>query len=187
MKYVLFLFLLAGFTKCQSVSSKSDNNSDSISATTQKAGLTGSGSAKGSEITVTLTGGPNAGTYTITSDESTCSMGLTGEKSFGNQFSQTGKTDKELSSVQLIATNYEEAKKGTNDFTSDFTFGSIMAGKNYSLNPAKNIGTGKLTITETGSARTATIEGTTKEGVGIKATITCRTTQVMENGQLKEK
>ena len=84
------------------------NNSDSkktdSTATTttdkpaDKPAVTESG---GTKMTVVLTGGANAGSYTASSAEATCSMGLTGEKSFGNQYSVSGKADNEFSSLQL--------------------------------------------------------------------------------------
>src|ERR1700753_4400215 len=72
--------------------------------------------AVGTAITVKLTGGANAGTFTATSAEPTCSMGLTGAKSFGNQYSVSGKKDNEFSSLQLIVDDYAAAKGGTTKF-----------------------------------------------------------------------
>ncbi len=183
MKYSLFLVVAALIVSCNSSSTKADNTSPD-NAAVQPASATDNG--KGTEITVNLTGGSNAGTYKVSSKESTCSMGLTGEKSFGNQYSETGKGEKELSSVQMIADNYGEAKKGTSNFNVQFGFGSLVNGSSYSLNPNKNSGSGKLTITENGSAKIATVEGKTKDGVGIKAVITCKTVQRMIGGELKE-
>jgi|GEM_PF-4254168 len=72
--------------------------------------------AVGTTITGKITGGPNAGSFLATSVDPTCSMGLTGPKSFGNQYSVSGKADNEFSSLQLIVDDYEAAKKGTDKF-----------------------------------------------------------------------
>lgn len=162
-------------------------NSAAPANTTQDAALAASSSsAGGSDITVTLTGGANAGTYTAHSKESTCSVGIAGEHAFGNQYSVEGKSNKEMSSVQVVADNYDEAKKGTDDFSATISFGKLLEGASYDLHPKNGVGTGTLTVTESGSGRTVTIEGKTKDGVGVKATITCKTAMVMVNGEMKE-
>ena len=129
----------------------------------------------GSEISVTLTGGSNAGTYTATSADPTCSEGLTGDKSFGNQYSAKGKADNELSTVQLIIDNKDDAKNGTNKFSLQVGFGKILGGKSYQINSGDNskAGSGTATLTESGSTKTVVVEGKTSDGVGISATITC--------------
>ncbi len=183
MKVSLFILVIALLASCGSATTKTGSlgttNASEVSAPAAD-------NSKGTEIAVTLTGGANAGTYKASSNESTCSMGLTGEKSFGNQYYVTGKGEKELSSVQVVADNYDEAKKGTRNFNMQFSFGDLPGGASYSLNPNSNLGTGTLTMTESGSAKSATIEGKTKEGVCIKAVITCKTVQKMVDGQLKE-
>jgi hypothetical protein len=105
--------------------------------------------AAGSEISVTLTGGANAGTYHVISKETTCSEGLTGDNSFGNQYSEKGKKDNELSSLQLIIDNKDAAKKGTNKFYLKVAFGKLLKGKSYEING----GTSFLTLSKTGSGK----------------------------------
>jgi hypothetical protein len=133
----------------------------------------------GSEITVTLTGGPNAGTYTVTSKDPTCSEGLTSDHSFGNQYSEKDRKDNELSTVQLVIDDKDAAKTGTTHFSLEVGFGKLLDGKSYSINtrndhsgrPAE--GSGKATLMESGGARTVVIEGKTADGVSISATIKC--------------
>lgn len=183
MKSVFLLLAAAALSPaCKGPAAKSD---PAPAAAVAHAAASDAGS-KGTHITVTLTGGPNAGTYQADSKESTCSMGLTGEKSFGNQYSVADKSGKELSSVQMIAEDYDEAKKGTDNFNIMIGFGKLFGGASYNLNPPKNDGTGKLTITEGGGGRTATVEGKTKDGVEIKAVIICNTIQRIVDGELKE-
>ncbi len=132
-----------------------------------------------SQMTVTLTGGKNAGTYAASSDEPTCSMGLTGERSFGNQYSVGGKADNEFSSLQLIVDDYEAAKAGTDKFYIKVAFGKRLVGAAYEINGSDNSiagkkqGSGKLTIIESGGSKTAHIEGKTDDGVSITADLTC--------------
>ncbi len=47
--------------------------------------------AKGTDITIVITGGANAGSYHIAVPVSTCSLGMTGDSSYGNQYSEEGK------------------------------------------------------------------------------------------------
>jgi hypothetical protein len=176
------------------------NNSDvkkiSDSATTstdkpvEKPAATGKG---GTQMNVTLTGGANAGSYTASSAEATCSMGLTGEKSFGNQYSVSGKADDEFSSLQLIVDDYEAAKAGTEKFYIKVAFGKRLMGNKYEINGSDNSiagkkqGRGKLTITETAGSKVAHVEGKTSDGVSIIADISCLSTLTMNNSQLQEK
>jgi hypothetical protein len=188
--FTLFLF------SCKNTSSKKPGETKATQQTTEsgnpadKPAASGSG---GTKMAVTLTGGANAGSFTASSAEATCSMGLTGEKSFGNQYSVSGKADNEFSSLQLIVDDYEAAKAGTQKFYFKVAFGKRLMGNKYEINGSDNSlagkkqGSGKLTITETGGSKLAHIEGKTSDGVGIVADITCITTLTMNNGQLQEK
>lgn len=136
--------------------------------------------AAATEITVTLTGGANAGTYTASSTEPTCSEGMAGEKSFGNQYSDGGKKDNELSSLQLIINDKDAAKSGTDKFYISVIIGKLMDGKRYFINGGVDFegltdkgGNGKATFTEAGGTKIVAVEGKTAAGVGISATIKC--------------
>ncbi|HET7117059.1 MAG TPA: hypothetical protein VFI29_11240 [Hanamia sp.] len=172
------LFLLScnnNGNKPAKTSGNGDSNPTSNPATND---APGSGAA-GTEINVTLTGGPNAGTYTATSADPTCSEGLTGDNSFGNQYSEKGKADNELSSLQLIIDDKDAAKKGTDKFYLKVAFGKILKGKSYEINGGTSFlempltGSGKATLMESGSIKTVVVEGKTADGVGISATIKC--------------
>jgi hypothetical protein len=191
-KTVAPLIALLILLSCNSSDSKKTN--DTISPATDKpADKPAIASSGGTQITVTLTGGANAGTYAATSAEATCSMGLTGEKSFGNQYSVSGKADNEFSSLQLIVDDYEGAKAGTEKFYIKVAFGKRLAGNAYEINGSDNSiagkkqGSGKLTIIESGESKVAHVEGKTSDGVSITADITCLSTISMQNGQLQEK
>lgn len=151
---------------------------DSASSSTSKPDAV-AGSTAGTEITVTLTGGANAGTYTATSVDPTCSEGLTGKKSFGNQYSVKGKADNEFSSLQLIIDDKDAAKKGTDKFYIKVAFGKLLRGKAYEINGGTSflalakMGSGKATLLESGATKTVVVEGKTADGVGISASIKC--------------
>lgn len=149
----------------------SSSNSSKESLSTEKSSSREQPAAMASEIKVTLTGGANAGIYTVTSANPTCSMGLTGKNSFGNQYSVEGKKANELSSVQMIIDDADAAKKGTDKFMITISFGELFKGKSYEIK--ENSGSGTATLSESGSTKTVSVEGKTKDGVGISATIIC--------------
>ena len=168
---ILFLF------SCNNTGNETNKNSgnqsvDAISGSASGATSTGN---KGSEISVTITGGPNAGIYHVITKDETCSEGLTGDNSFGNQYSANGKADNELSSLQLIIDDKNTAKQGTDKFSFMVSFGDLLKGKFYQINTRDNSneGSGKATLTESGSTKTVTIEGKTADGVVISATLKC--------------
>ncbi|MVM39893.1 hypothetical protein GO730_23580 [Spirosoma sp. HMF3257] len=134
----------------------------------------------GSVIKVIVTGGPNAGTYNLTSAETTCSRNATGANSFGNQYSTRAATG--LTSVQLIIGDAKKAASGsTSDCYLSIRFGKLIGGTKYEFGklPASfggedTGGKGTAGLSGSGNTTTSTIEGTTKSGVKIQVTIQCR-------------
>ena len=143
--------------------------------------------ADGSIIKVVITGGANAGTYNLTSTETTCSRNATGANSFGNQYSTRAKTG--LTSVQLVIGDAKKAASGgTGDCYLSVRFGDIMKGTKYEYGklPASFGGTdaggkGTASLSGSGNSTTSTIEGTTKAGVKLQVTIQCKS--VLDLGQ----
>jgi len=184
MKKIITIVITLFFLGCNGSSDHktTDNTFASKPATTSEAETATSGTA-GAEIFVTLTGGANAGTYHVISKDPTCSEGLTGDNSFGNQYSENGKADNELSSLQLIIDDKTAAEKGTDKFSISVGFGKLISGKTYNISTRtgdpgfKPSGSGKATLTKNGNAKTVVIEGKTPDGVGISAKIVCN--QVM--------
>jgi hypothetical protein len=166
------LFLLS----CSNDGNNANKTSGDESVDTASASVSNAG---GSDISVSITGGPNEGIYHVITKDPTCSEGLTGENSFGNQYSEINKADNELSSVQLIIDDKNAAKKGTDKFSISVGFGKISGGKKYDINTRDNNsglkkeGSGKATLTESGNTKTVVIEGKTADGVGISATLVC--------------
>lgn len=165
MKKIIIISTALLFLGCNSSNSNntSATSSDSTLPEVSKADATTSGTF-GSEISVTLSGGSNAGVYHVISKETTCSEGLTSDHSFGNQYSEDGKKDNELSSLQLIIDDKDAAQKGTNNFSISIGFGKIMGGKTYSINTRNKEGSGKATYSNTGGSKTVVIEGKTADG-----------------------
>lgn len=78
---------------------------------------------------------------------------------FGNQYSERGKTDKELSSLQLLVDDYDAAKRGTEQFYLKVAFGKTLVGNKYEISGSTNSmagakqGKGRLTLTENGGKK----------------------------------
>ncbi|WP_435356096.1 hypothetical protein [Emticicia sp. SJ17W-69] len=149
--------------------------------------------AQNSIIKLIMVSGPNAGNYTANSDKTTCSCGLTGEKSFGNQFSQKVAKDNDFSSLQLIVDDKDAALKGTNNFYIKVAFGKILVGKKYEIDGrnsgigfTKKMGKGICTLTKHGKSYDAHIVGETSDGVKIDATLVCNKTMFKKNEQYIE-
>ena len=180
MKKIFIATAIIFLTACNtSENQKPANTSSNKEKPVETAIVSVSGST---QITVTITGGANAGTYTATSAEPTCSMGLTGPKSFGNQYSVSGKAANEFSSLQLIVDDYRAAKSGTEKFYIKVAFGKILQGAAYEINGSENSlagkkqGSGKLTLMESGNSKTVHAAGKTAAGIAIIVDITCLST-----------
>ena len=101
MKKIISIEATLLFIGCNSSTSNktTDNPSAGKSAPTPETESVTSGGTFASEISVTLTGGANASTYHVTTQDITYSYELIRENSFGNPYSEKGKDDNELSSV----------------------------------------------------------------------------------------
>ncbi len=149
--------------------------------------------AQNSRIKLSMIGGPNAGNYTANSDKTTCSCGLTGEKSFGNQFSQKGAKDNDFSSLQLIVDDKDAGLKGTSNFYVKVAFGKTLVGQKYEIDGrnsgigfTKKMGKGICTLTKHGKGYGAHIVGETADGVKIDANLVCNKTMFKKNEQYIE-
>ena len=177
MKKIISLAGILFLLSCNNNGNKTNKTSvnDGTDTTSISNSNASSTSDKGSDLSVTITRGANAGIYHVISKDPTCSEGLTGENSFGNQYSEINKAENELSSVQLIIDDKNAAKNGTDKFSFMVSFGDLLKGKSYQINTRGNSkkGSGKATLTESGSTKTVTIEGKTADGVVISATLKC--------------
>ena len=131
-----FIFLVA----CNSNDkTTTDTSKDSVTTETSDTRSTTTGDVR-ANIQVTLTGGDMAGTYTPDCRDACCSWGIAGEKVFGNQYSETGKGEKELSSVQLVIDDVTTGNsKTTNEFMVTVSFGELFAenAKSFNINTTK--------------------------------------------------
>jgi len=184
----LFAFVfLASCNSNKKDDSKTTNQTKS-ELTSTTAQQSSNSSSPRAAINVTLTGGDMAGTYTANCNDACCSWGIAGENVFGNQYSETGKGPKELSSVQLIVDDVKQGNKTTNEFTVTVSFGELFSenGKSFNINTrkGKKEGSGTLTIQYEGEKATVKIKGTSKEGPAIDLTMACnRVTTVNNLGQ----
>lgn len=133
-------------------------------------------SAPRSTINVKISGGDMEGSYDAICNEGCCSWGIAGDNVFGNQYSETGKGPKELSSVQLIVDDVT-GNKSTKEFTVTASFGELFGKDSKSFNidtrNGNNKGSGTLDLQYSGDKATVSIKGTTAEGPAIDLTMEC--------------
>ncbi|HYI22257.1 MAG TPA: hypothetical protein VEX62_06435 [Candidatus Limnocylindrales bacterium] len=139
-------------------------------------------------MTVVLTGGPDAGTYT-SSDAAggpNCSNGLIGPNGWGVQFSLTGIPDDQLSSLQMVIAG--EGEEDSEDATfpgtvllMTVTIGDFLTEGNRIYEVAvrtdesddESSGEGSADVADNGTTAVITGTGTTADGVQIAATVNC--------------
>lgn len=181
--------LLFGFTaiillaSCNNSGTTTSSTKTNDSTGTTKAAASNESSAK-STINVTITGGDMNGTYNAVCKEGCCSWGIAGDKVFGNQYSETGKGPKELSSVQLIVDDVT-GNKSTKEFTLTVSFGELFGKDSKSFNidtrKGKNSGSGTLDLQYSGDKATVTIKGTSAEGPAIDLKMECNKVMTPNN------
>ena len=147
------------------------------------------GGGEATTIHLVVGGGPHAGTYDATSDALTCTYGFAGPGSWGNQYSVTGKSPKEFSSLQLIVPDTKDAADGTDRFLITAGFGDLLkpgytehtintgASLGGSSADVKKEGSGSITVKDEGKSGKVTFKGKTKDNVTLEGTIDCH--QVM--------
>lgn len=172
----LFAALIIFLASCNnSGTANSDNANPDSAQTTTTAGT--DASAPRANINVSISGGEMEGNYSAVCNEGCCSWGIAGDNVFGNQFSETGKGPKELSSVQLIVDDVKEGSKSTKEFTLTVSFGELLSDKGKSFNidtrGGKNKGSGTLDLQYSGDKATVTIKGTSAEGPAIDLKMEC--------------
>jgi hypothetical protein len=134
---------------------------------------------------VTLTGGPDAGSYTA-SDNPHCSNGLVGPSGWGVQYSIEGAADDQMSSFQLVVAGEGESDNEDATFPGTVFLMTVRIGdfvtmenRNYEVavrtdaSDRESSGTGSGQINDGGSTAVITATGTTEDGVQIAATVTC--------------
>ena len=174
-------FALIGWTifaGCSDETKPADETPDSTSSAGGNTTTPGGGNNKPrADIRLTLTGGAFAGTYNATCTDACCSYGIAGETTFGNQYSVTGKGDKELSSVQLVVEDVT-GDKTTNQFLVTVTIGDFLNPKStsYTIDTRKKAdekGSGNIDLKYSNNKATVKLVGKTEDGVGIDLTMEC--------------
>jgi hypothetical protein len=184
--YATIAFLL--MTSCNNSNqqnSKAGSSSDSTntSTSTDQPGSTSTGAEKAT-INVTITGGDMAGSYSAVCKEGCCSWGIAGDNVFGNQYSETGKGPKELSSVQLIVDKVT-GNTNTKQFTLTVSFGELFSNKGKSFNidtrEGRNKGSGTLDLQYSGDKAVVAIKGVSSEGPSIDLKMECNKVMTTKN------
>lgn len=125
-----------------------------------------------------------AGIYSAICKDACCSWGIAGNNVFGNQFSETGKGPKELSSVQLIVDDVT-GNKSTNEFTLTVGFGELFGKDSKSFNidtrNGHKKGSGTLDLQYSGDKATVSIKGVSAEGPSIDLKMECNKITTMKN------
>ena len=116
--------------------------------------------AGGTTVSVILTGGPDAGTYTAT-DNPLCSYGVAGTGVWGAQFSVDG-APKKISVVQIVAPT--SASGSDTKFSSLVSIGPLLTSTNYRLDDTN----GSAQVTDNGATAVIHVTGTTEDGVGVE-------------------
>ena len=164
-------------------SSATATNDSTAAANTEKSSNTNK--AVLSNIKVTIKNGEMAGTYEAICREGCTSYGIAGEKVFGNQYSETGKGPKELSSVQLLVNDVSGDKK-TNNFTLTVGFGDLMGSKatTYNINTNNKTtsdGSGTADIQYSNDKAVVRVSGRTKDGIDLEVQINSNKVLTMSN------
>ena len=127
-------------------------------------------------IMVTLTGGPNAGTYTTASNERLCAVGTNETDLWSVQLADDTATAG-VGAVQIMIPDTTAAKAGTNVFHFSVIIGSMMQGTDYTIESrpqTRAVGRGTATVNDTGTGATITVEGVTRDTIQLRAEIRCR-------------
>jgi hypothetical protein len=163
--------------------SKTASASDSASTSNSQSSSTSIASEK-ANINVTIAGGDMAGSYSATCKNGCCSWGIAGENVFGNQYSETGKGPKELSSVQLIVNNVK-GNATTKEFTLTVGFGELFGKDSKTFNidtrEGRTKGSGTLDQQYSGDKATVSIKGVSAEGPSIDLKMECNKVMTTKN------
>jgi hypothetical protein len=127
-------------------------------------------------ITLTLAGGPNAGTYTVGSDEALCSVGANEANQWHVQMVDDTATSG-LGALAIIIPDTTAAAAGTSVFNFSAVIGSMMQGTDYTIESrpqTQRIGRGTARVVDTGSGATITIDGVARDSIQVQARIDCR-------------
>lgn len=163
--------------------SKTASSADSAVTKDTQSSSTVEASDKGN-ISVSITGGDMAGSYSATCKTGCCSWGIAGENVFGNQYSETGKGPRDLSSVQLIVDNVK-GNTNTKEFTLTVGFGELFGKNSKTFNidtrGGRNKGSGTLDLQYSGDKATVVIKGVSGEGPSIDLKMECNKVLTTKN------
>ena len=136
-----------------------------------------------SEATLTVTGGPHAGTHTLKVDDIGCEVRRRPgrPKYFNDNFGQQGVKDPKKLSFVLVRTRNADAPGGpaAADFEASVTFGPVMSsGQTFYMSGSNDTtgrtgGPGKVLLKEDGKLAQVLLDLQPQPGVSIKGTVSC--------------
>ena len=184
-QFVIAGFIAIGLLACNDNKPADATESTSADTSAATSPTTNTNSAVRANINVTITGGDMAGSYAAECKDACCSWGLAGENVFGNQYSETGKGPKELSSVQLIVDGVTSGKKSTNAFLVTVSFGELFGKDSKSFNidtrKGEKKGSGTVDVEYDGQKALVIIKGVSAEGPSIDLKMTCNKVITAQN------
>jgi hypothetical protein len=127
------------------------------------------------EISLAVSGGPNAGTVTVRSLDVICTEGIVGGGSWGVQYTDPRLTTR-LGSMQMIVPH--AGPEGlARQFYLGLVFQNFLAGTDHEIETRDSVGRrsgeGVVSIQQKDSSASFTISGHTQDGIGISATVRC--------------
>lgn len=129
-------------------------------------------------VNVTVTGGPRAGSYSASSRETICSLGIVTPGGWGVAYTdanmQAARPEAFTSFGFSGGKDQPDGVRDSEDFTANVQFGPLGASTvSYVIKPAGKLGRGTATVEARGGSATVTVRGETKDGVKIDARVEC--------------
>src|SRR4051812_42443761 len=175
--FVFILLSICILTSCGDNKKNSLTATDTTSNTAEKPAAKSDSKEPRANIRLVLGGGDMAGSYEAVCHDACCSYGVAGDKIFGNQYSETGKGPKELSSVQLMVEGVTTGTKNTDQFLVTVSFGDILnSSKSFTIDTRKGSrseGQGTIEVQYSNDKATVKLRGKTKEGVQMDLDMEC--------------
>ncbi|HXE58526.1 MAG TPA: hypothetical protein VNK43_11050 [Gemmatimonadales bacterium] len=134
-------------------------------------------------IQLTVSGGPNAGRYEVSSGEVACARGIVGLDSWATQFADRGQHGR-LGSLQLVVPDAHPPGRATRAFYLGLVFGSLFDGADHEIETRVGAlhprGAGMVSVSESDGVTMLTVSGHTADDVWIAATIRCHRLREVE-------
>lgn len=158
---------------CGGGSGSGSNNQGSTGGTQPSSG---GGAALGKAVNVhaTLTGGPTAGSWDVTSDTPCSFLHDQNGTAWGMQFTNSSASSSQLStfSIGVMSEGANAGKFTVQAGVGDVTTNPLYVSTTLATSPTLG-GSGTVTVQDGGATAKINVDVTTKEGYGIKGTVQC--------------